>query len=78
VPLRYVVGDVLQLPREERDGSYWAVLMEMGVLHYFLDLKPLMGLVAELLAPGGGWQGLAGALSGRTAGGVLGFGPRAQ
>lgn len=27
--------------------------MELGVLHYFLDLQPLFGLVAALLAPGG-------------------------
>lgn len=29
------------------------VLLELGVLHYFVDLAPLMGLAAALLAPGG-------------------------
>lgn len=53
VPLRYVVSDVLQLPAQELDGSYDVVLMEMGILHYFLDLAPLMGIVEQLLAPGG-------------------------
>jgi hypothetical protein len=29
------------------------VLLELGVLHYFLDLLPLMEVVRQLLAPGG-------------------------
>jgi hypothetical protein len=29
------------------------VLLEMGVLHYFLDLRPLFDVVQQLLAPGG-------------------------
>ena len=27
--------------------------MELGILHYFIDLKPLMEVVKQLLAPGG-------------------------
>lgn len=34
-------------------GSYDVVLLELGVLHYFLDLAPLMSVVRQLLAPGG-------------------------
>ena len=29
------------------------VLMELGVLHYFLDLAPLLEVAARLLRPGG-------------------------
>lgn len=53
VPLHYVVGDVLELPREEMSGDYDLVLMEGGILHYFTDLEPLMKLIGELLKPGG-------------------------
>jgi len=53
IPLRYLVSDVLQLPESERDRSYDIVLMEMGILHYFIDLAPLVTLVAQLLRPQG-------------------------
>ena len=29
------------------------VLLELGVLHYFLDLAPLLAVVQQLLSPGG-------------------------
>jgi len=53
VDLRYIVTDVLELPEEERTGDYDLVLMENGILHYFLDLLPLTQLIHQLLAPGG-------------------------
>lgn len=53
VPLRYLVADVLELPREEISGDYDLVLMEGGILHYFTDLAPLAELVMGLLKPGG-------------------------
>ncbi|MBO9607611.1 MAG: class I SAM-dependent methyltransferase [Paenibacillaceae bacterium] len=53
VPLRYIVADVLALPEPELTGKYDIVLMEFGILHYFLDLAPLMTVVFRLLAPGG-------------------------
>lgn len=53
VPIRYVVADVLELPAEELTGDYDFVLMEFGILHYFLDLAPLMATVVRLLKPGG-------------------------
>lgn len=34
-------------------GQYDIVLLELGVLHYFVDLLPLMAKVEQLLAPGG-------------------------
>ncbi|MGE5674498.1 MAG: class I SAM-dependent methyltransferase [Mycobacterium leprae] len=53
VPLRYVVSDVLALPGAERTADYDLVLLELGILHYFIDLEPLTRLVAELLADRG-------------------------
>jgi SAM-dependent methyltransferase len=34
-------------------GQYDVVLLELGVLHYFVDLLPLMSKVEQLLRPGG-------------------------
>jgi SAM-dependent methyltransferase len=34
-------------------GQYDIVLLELGVLHYFIDLHPLMSKVQQLLRPGG-------------------------
>lgn len=53
VPLHYVVSDLLELPANERTGDYDLVLMENGILHYFIDLLPVTKIIAELLAPGG-------------------------
>jgi 2-polyprenyl-3-methyl-5-hydroxy-6-metoxy-1,4-benzoquinol methylase len=54
VSLHYVVGDVLQLTedpswKEKAD----IILMERGILHYFVDLDPLMKVVFSILKPGG-------------------------
>ena len=53
VNINYIVSDVLELSEEELTGKYDIVLMELGVLHYFLDLKPLMSIVYRLLKSGG-------------------------
>ncbi|MEC0244619.1 class I SAM-dependent methyltransferase [Paenibacillus chitinolyticus] len=53
VRVRYVVSDVLELPEEELTGDYGLALMEFGILHYFLELKPLFDVVVKLLASGG-------------------------
>ncbi|WP_218032137.1 class I SAM-dependent methyltransferase [Dictyobacter kobayashii] len=53
VQLRYIVADVLNLPTEELDHSYELVFMELGILHYFVDLAPLAQTVERLLRPGG-------------------------
>jgi SAM-dependent methyltransferase len=53
VPLRYIVSDVLELPEEELTADYNYVFMELGILHYFIDLMPLTSIVAGLLRPGG-------------------------
>lgn len=51
--VRYVVADVLALPEAELTGDYDLVFMELGILHYFIDLSPLAATVARLLRPGG-------------------------
>lgn len=52
-PIRYIVADVLQLPDTELDSSYDLVIMELGILHYFIDIEPLALIVERLLQPGG-------------------------
>ncbi|MTT32584.1 methyltransferase domain-containing protein [Terrilactibacillus sp. BCM23-1] len=49
VPLNYIVSDVLSLPETEKNSMYDLVLMELGILHYFIDLEPLATLVYQLL-----------------------------
>ncbi|KEO81179.1 class I SAM-dependent methyltransferase [Tumebacillus flagellatus] len=53
VELHYIVSDVLEMPPEELSGDYDLVLMELGILHYFIDLFPLGDVVRKLLKPGG-------------------------
>ncbi|MFC0186924.1 class I SAM-dependent methyltransferase [Fictibacillus aquaticus] len=53
VPLRYVVEDVLALPDAELTGDYDLVFTELGILHYFTDLKPFFAVAAQLLKKGG-------------------------
>ncbi|TDQ41065.1 class I SAM-dependent methyltransferase [Aureibacillus halotolerans] len=52
VHLDYIVTDVLRLP-EEPHNHYDRVVLELGVLHYFVNLQPLMNVVAQMLANGG-------------------------
>nr|WP_236838665.1 class I SAM-dependent methyltransferase [Caldalkalibacillus salinus] len=53
VSIRYIVSDVLALPQQELTGDYDVIMMEFGILHYFIDLSPLMENVYHLLKPGG-------------------------
>jgi 2-polyprenyl-3-methyl-5-hydroxy-6-metoxy-1,4-benzoquinol methylase len=53
VHIRYVIADILELPDEELTGNYDSILMEFGILHYFLDLSPLFAVAAKLLRQGG-------------------------
>lgn len=50
VSIEYVVSDVLHVQLSE---SFDIVLLELGVLHYFLDLKPLFQKIATLLKEDG-------------------------
>ncbi|MFH1569927.1 MAG: methyltransferase domain-containing protein [Gemmatimonadota bacterium] len=53
VELRYLVADVLQLPAGEPLGTFDLVFAELGIVHYFTDLRPFAEAVYGLLAPGG-------------------------
>lgn len=50
VSIEYIVSDVLEITPSQ---SFDVVLLELGVLHYFLDLKPLFQLISGLLKNGG-------------------------
>ncbi|MBN8210653.1 class I SAM-dependent methyltransferase [Bacillus sp. NTK071] len=52
VELSYYVSDILKID-EKHDGTFEVVVMELGILHYFLDLQPLFKVVKRLLMPGG-------------------------
>lgn len=49
VDLKYIVSDVLSLPMELYREQFDIVLMELGVLHYLIDLDPLMQRINQLL-----------------------------
>lgn len=49
-PLTYIVSDVLDIEPKE---TFDVVLLELGVLHYFVDLRPLFRLVTNLLKDNG-------------------------
>jgi 2-polyprenyl-3-methyl-5-hydroxy-6-metoxy-1,4-benzoquinol methylase len=53
VSIEYAVSDVLALSNEHKTGDFDIVLMELGVLHYLIDLGPLFDIVKLLLKPGG-------------------------
>jgi 2-polyprenyl-3-methyl-5-hydroxy-6-metoxy-1,4-benzoquinol methylase len=50
--INYIVSDVLSLTGRMSE-QFDIVLMELGVLHYFIDLVPLAELVRELLSDDG-------------------------
>ncbi len=51
--IEYILSDILKLPREHITGDYDIVFAEMGILHYFTDLKPFMDIVYKLLKKDG-------------------------
>jgi len=53
VSIRYVVSDVLQIEPLDLGDPFDIVLMESGILHYFVELEPLTGLCFRLLRAGG-------------------------
>jgi SAM-dependent methyltransferase len=53
VALRYEVGDVTALPERPELGGQELVFAELGIVHYFLDLRPFMAAVVAALQPGG-------------------------
>ncbi|WP_246943810.1 class I SAM-dependent methyltransferase [Bacillus pinisoli] len=53
VELNYIESDVYSLPLESLQDSADVVLMELGVLHYFIDLTPLIQIIKSVLRKGG-------------------------
>lgn len=51
--VRYLICDVLTLPAAELLPCHDVVLAELGIVHYFTDLGPLMRVAHGLLRPGG-------------------------
>ncbi|ENQ3105847.1 Methyltransferase domain-containing protein [Bacillus sp. 491mf] len=49
--IEYIVSDVLHI--QDTIGSFDVVLLELGVLHYFIDLQPLCTIISQLLKQGG-------------------------
>lgn len=53
VKINYILSDVLELYKYNLTNTYDIVFAEMGILHYFLDLKPFMQVVYSLLNDNG-------------------------
>ena len=52
IDLTYIVADILKMD-SDYDGEFDVIVMELGILHYFLDLHPLFRVVSRLLKNGG-------------------------
>ncbi|WMX55659.1 MULTISPECIES: bifunctional 2-polyprenyl-6-hydroxyphenol methylase/3-demethylubiquinol 3-O-methyltransferase UbiG [unclassified Peribacillus] len=53
VTIEYIISDVLSLSSEHVSEKQDLVLMELGVLHYLIDLQPLFEKIKMILKPGG-------------------------
>ena len=53
VNIKYTISDVLEIPPEERKSQYDIVFAELGIVHYFVDLKPFFNVAHSLLSSGG-------------------------
>ncbi len=53
VNLTYIVSDVLEAPRYLSGKTFDLLLMELGVMHYFVDLFVLAKTIYDLLEDGG-------------------------
>lgn len=53
VEIKYIVSDVLTLPESELKPEYDIVFAELGIVHYFTDIKPFFNTVYSLLKSGG-------------------------
>ncbi|MDP5274236.1 class I SAM-dependent methyltransferase [Chengkuizengella axinellae] len=49
VNIEYILSDVLKISEKQLSENYDIVFAEMGILHYFIDLKPFMEIVNTLL-----------------------------
>ncbi len=55
VEIDYIVSDVSSLQPADLEGKFDYVLMELGVLHYFITLEPLFKLIKNALADNGSY-----------------------
>jgi SAM-dependent methyltransferase len=53
VSIQYIVSDLLEWRTEPFSEHFDLVLMELGILHYFADLRPFARLVYGILKVGG-------------------------
>ena len=53
VDLDYVLGDFLELNLDAYYGSFDSVVLELGIVHYFVELKPFVVRLHALLVDGG-------------------------
>ncbi|MDI2586663.1 class I SAM-dependent methyltransferase [Psychrobacillus sp. NEAU-3TGS] len=53
VNIKYIVSDILEVPDDEVLIDFDVTLLELGVLHYFVDLRPLFKVVYDSLKYGG-------------------------
>lgn len=53
VTIDYILSDVLKLTQEQLSGDYDIVFAEMGILHYFSDLRPFFNIICKLLKKDG-------------------------
>ncbi|MFZ3591087.1 class I SAM-dependent methyltransferase [Bacillus sp. DJP31] len=51
--IEYIQSDVFSIPETDLKGDADFVLMELGVLHYFVDLHPLIKIIRSILKQGG-------------------------
>lgn len=53
VNIRYIVSDVMRIPPEERPAECDIVVMELGILHWIMDIERFFLIVREMLRDGG-------------------------
>ncbi|URZ08776.1 class I SAM-dependent methyltransferase [Clostridium felsineum] len=53
VNINYILSDILKLPKDKLTEDYDIVFAEMGILHYFIDLKPFIEIINKLLKANG-------------------------
>lgn len=53
VKIDYYLTDILGIPTKISGNQFDQSFMELGVLHYYIDLHPLFNVVKYLLKPGG-------------------------
>ncbi len=53
VKIHYILSNVLNLTEEHLTGDYDVVFAEIGILHYFTELKPFIQIIYKLLGDKG-------------------------